>query len=87
MISEFDIPSDGWKSIKESFSATDAPKFNSGHNVTYFVTRCVIDGLPSEDFKSISSHAINLLNVDMCRALKCVLFHQLSTYEPSANQK
>ena len=73
-ISEFDIPSNGWKSIKEAFLTTDMPKFNNGHIVTYFVTRCVIDGLPSEDFKSVSSHGINLFkcghvqSIEVCTA-------------------
>ena len=50
-VSELHIPPDGWKPIKEAFLTTDIPKFNNGHIVTYFVTHCVIDGLPSEDFK------------------------------------
>ena len=41
------------------FLTTDIPKFNNGDIVTYFVTRCFIDGLPLEDFKLASSHAIN----------------------------
>ena len=59
-VSELDIPTDGWKPIKEAFLTTDITKFNNEHIVTYFVTCCVIDGLPSQDFKSASLHAINL---------------------------
>ena len=51
--SEFDTPLDGWKPIKQAFSAIDMPKFNNGHIITYFVNRCVIDRLPSGDFKSV----------------------------------
>ena len=57
---EFEIPLDSWKPIKQAFSAIDMPKFNNGHIITYFVTCCVIDGLPSGNFKSVSSSAINL---------------------------
>ena len=35
-VSELNIPSDGWKPIKEAFLTTDIPKFNNGHIVTYF---------------------------------------------------
>ena len=45
-ILDSDIPSDGWKPIKEAFLNTDMPQFNNGYIVTYFVTCCVIDGLP-----------------------------------------
>ena len=44
-IVDSDIPSDGWKPIKEAFLNNDMPKFNNGHIMTYFVTRCVIDGM------------------------------------------
>ncbi len=55
------IPTNNWISILKVFKNTsDLPKFNNGHIVSYFVTRSVIDGLPSGDFKSINSSAENL---------------------------
>ncbi len=45
----------------KAFKCTsDIPQFNNGHIVLFFVTLSVIDGLPSSDFKSISSSAENL---------------------------
>ena len=56
-----DLPSDEWKPIKHAFSTSDqVPQFNNGHIIQYFVTRSVIDGLPSGDLKSINSSAENL---------------------------
>ena len=62
-VSELDIPPDGWNPIKEAFLTTDIPRFNNGHIVTYFVTCCVIDGLPSEDFKSAGLQAMKCRQV------------------------
>ena len=48
----------GWQSIKQAFKCKDTlPSFNNGHIVSYFVTRSVLDGLPSGDFKSINCSA------------------------------
>ena len=55
------FPTDGWKLLKQAYKSPNAvPRFNNGHVVSYFVTRLVIDGLPSSDFKSINSSAENL---------------------------
>ncbi len=55
------IPTNNWISILKVFKNTsDLPKFNNGHIVSYFVTRSVIDGVPSGDFKSINSSVENL---------------------------
>ena len=85
-VSELDIPPDGWKPIKEAFLTTDIPKFNNGHIVTYFVTRCVIDGLPSENFKSASLHAINLFKCGHVQSIEvCTVssaFHLRAICQP-----
>ena len=56
-----DLPSEWWKPIKHAFPSSDqVPQFNNGHIIQYFVTRSVIDGLPSGDLKSINLSAVNL---------------------------
>ena len=45
------------------------PSFNNGNIMAYFVTRSVIDGLPSADFKSINSSAENLFR---CGHVQCI---------------
>ena len=55
------FPADGWRLLTEMYNnSAEVPSFNNGHIVSYFVTRSVLDGLPSADFKSINSSAENL---------------------------
>ena len=73
-VQQYAPPTDGWKPIKQAFeSHNEVPTFNNGHIVSYFVTRSVIDGLPSGDFKSINSSAENLFrcghiqHIEVCK--------------------
>ena len=54
--------------------------------VTYFVTGCVIDGLPSEDFKSASLNAINLFKCGHVQSIEvCTVpsaFHLQAICQP-----
>ena len=64
-------------------NAAEVPGFNIGHIVSYFVTRSVIDGLPSADFKSINSSAENLFKcghiqrVEVCQTTTALYIRAL----------
>lgn len=76
-IQQYEPPKDGWISIKQAFKSNGKiPQFNNGHIIVYyFVTRSVIDGLPSNDFKSINSYAENLFkcghvqHIELCKTM------------------
>ena len=86
-ISEVDVPSDGWKSVMEAFSVTDIPQFNNGQILTYFVIRSVIDGLPLEDFNSVSSSAVYLFKCGHVQNIEVCFTPHHCTFELSVNLK
>ena len=54
-------PTDGWKSIWNTFtSPSEVPDFSTGNIITYFVSGTATDGLAVSDFNSMNKSAENL---------------------------
>ena len=69
--SQLAYPDQGWEVITRAFSTTSmVPQFNTGHIVTYFVSRTVADKLLAADFKAINKSAESLFRCGHVQAIQ-----------------